>query len=227
MILGLDTASAMSSVALVDAGEVVAAEEAAGARLHVEALAPMLARVLVGVKPESISAVACDVGPGPYSGLRVAIASAIACGLAWNAPVYGLCSLDVIAAAQVSAAGSNDDFGVAIDARRNEVYWAWYADGQRVAGPRVGRRDDLPGEYRDGPWIDSVFPHAIWVACTVERLLAEGVSVVAADVPLAAHGDDGAATEDALVGRSLLPARPLYLRRPDVTMSPANAGARP
>jgi tRNA threonylcarbamoyladenosine biosynthesis protein TsaB len=245
VILGLDTASAMSSVALVDAGVLVASEQVEGARQHVEVLAPMLARVLAGIEPDSITAVACDVGPGPYSGLRVAVASAIACGLAWGVPVYGVCSLDVIAAATLADGSSSlrsgresgaetradlktdGGFGVALDARRKEVYWAWYsATGERVAGPRVGRRDDLPDAFAEGPWIDMRLPHAEWVARSVEWLLLDGTAVSIDDVPLTAHGDDGSPPADALVGRVLLPPRPLYLRRPDVTVSPANAGVQ-
>lgn len=224
MILGLDTASAMSSAALVVAGEVLAAGQVEGARQHAEALAPLLAEALEGVEPDAITAVACDVGPGPYSGLRVGIASAIACGLAWNVPVYGVCSLDVVAAT-VLAEPRDGEFGVSIDARRNEVYWAVYsAAGDRLAGPRVSRRDALPDVWR---WVDTELPHATWVARLVERLLADGATVTDQAIPLAEHGDDGSDTADALAGRVLLPPRPIYLRRPDITVSPAIAGARP
>lgn len=227
MILGLDTASAMSSAALVAAGDVLASGQVEGARQHAEALAPLIADVLDGADPEAIRGVACDVGPGPYSGLRVGIASAIAVGLAWNVPVYGVCSLDVIAAAAL-AQSIDDGFGVAIDARRNEVYWAVYsAAGDRIAGPRVSHRDAIPDGYRDGRWIEDELPHAAWVARLVERLLAEGVDVAADDVPLTEHAGDGSRTEDALAGRVLLPPRPLYLRRPDVTISRATTGGRP
>ena len=212
----------MSSVALIEAGVVLGAEQTEGARQHAEALAPMLARVVRCIEADQIRAVACDVGPGPYSGLRVAIASAIACGLAWNVPVFGICSLDAIAAAVLASAAPDDGFGVAIDARRNEVYWAWYSvDGDRAAGPRVARRDELPSEYAAGRWFDSEFPHASWVARSVERLLDEGATAAVDDVPLVAHGDDGGDTATALAGRVLLAPRPLYLRRPDVTVSSA------
>jgi tRNA threonylcarbamoyl adenosine modification protein YeaZ len=52
-------------------------------------------------------------------------------------PAYGVCSLDGIGAATDGATL------VATDARRREVYWAVYHDGVRVAGPAVGRPDDL------------------------------------------------------------------------------------
>ncbi|MFM8895672.1 MAG: hypothetical protein ACKOE2_09915 [Actinomycetales bacterium] len=42
--------------------------------------------------------IACGVGPGPYTGLRVGVATATALGLAWQVPVHGVCSLDALAA---------------------------------------------------------------------------------------------------------------------------------
>ena len=50
-------------------------------------------------------------------------------------PVYGVCSLDILAAAAIDA--GFDEFSVATDARRKEVYLASYAGGRRVSGPEV------------------------------------------------------------------------------------------
>lgn len=72
----------------------------------------------------SIDTIACGVGPGPYTGLRVGIATALALGAAWEVPVVGLCSLDAIAAA-ACVDGPTQGFGIAGDVRRHEVYWAW------------------------------------------------------------------------------------------------------
>jgi hypothetical protein len=53
----------------------------------------------------------------------------------------------------------------------------------------------------------------------VQALLVAGDVVHHADVPLDRHGEDTGATADALAGVGLLPPRPLYLRRPDVTVA--------
>ena len=242
MILAIDTSTALTSVAVVEAGHVVAARIHLDARRHAEVLAPMLRDVLQGIEPGAIAAVACGVGPGPYTGLRVGIASALAVGAAWGVPVHGLCSLDALAAALLVEADHVNGLRVATDARRREIYWARYdAGGRRLEGPLVSRPDDLDDIARRGPWaghgavvhrddlrevVDSaespesdtssrLYPHACWVARRVEALLAAGVTTAASAMELSAHGDDGAPTSAALLGVDLLPARPLYLRRPD------------
>src|SRR5512133_2504875 len=101
-------------------------------------MAPLLADVIAGVDTARIDAIACGVGPGPYTGLRVGIATALAVGVAWQVPVHGICSLDAVAAAALDVAPAPDGLCIALDARRKEVYWARYSGlGQRLDGPRV------------------------------------------------------------------------------------------
>lgn len=246
MILAFDTSTALTSVALVDGNDVVEHCEL-DSRRHAEVLAPLLKAVLrdSGVDISHVSTIACGVGPGPYTGLRVGIASARAIGLAWQRPVVGLCSLDAVAAAFVDA-GMDADFAVASDARRREVYWAVYsAEGTRLRGPLVGRPADLPGDMRALPWVGHgavvhadefrdqrfkgehptsalLYPHAAWIGWRVALLLAHGANVADPRITLAQHGDDGEATSDALSGAELLAAEPLYLRRPDITLAGAS-----
>ena len=85
------------------------------------------------------------MGPGPFTGLRVGIAFAQSFALARQIPVIGICSLDAIAI-------DKDQYTVAIDARRKEIYWASYQDGIRVAGPSVNK----PAEVAN--FIIDVFP---------------------------------------------------------------------
>ena len=67
-------------------------------------------------------------------------------GAVLGIPVYGVCSLDVIAAATVLATPLGREFLVATDARRKEVYWACYdAAGRRLQGPGVGSAGSIPG----------------------------------------------------------------------------------
>lgn len=240
----MDTSTALTSVALVDGDRIVAQRTELDARRHAEVLAPLLRAVLAdtGIGVGDVSTIACGVGPGPYTGLRVAIASARAIGLAWDRPVVGICSLDAFAAA-VIASGAGGSFGVASDARRREVYWGWFDEsGARILGPRVTKPDDIDAALRAGRWtghgaeehrdafgsvIDGSaecrYPHASWIARRAGALLADGVEVGRPGIALAAHGGDGAATSDALAGVALLPPEPLYLRRPDAVESAAAA----
>ncbi len=241
MILGLDTSSALTSIAVVDGTRVVVERRHLDARRHAEVLAPMLAEVCEAVDSSAITAIACGVGPGPYTGLRVGIATALAVGMAWKIPVHGICSLDAIAAAAYASEESAlcGDVFVAVDARRSEVYWAHYIAGcTRVDGPLVAKPGDIDATLRAGVWVghgaamhaDSFglvlardaaedalgYPQASWVAMRAGLLLASGAEVDQQDhMPLDSHGEDTGATARALRGAALLPARPLYLRRPD------------
>jgi tRNA threonylcarbamoyladenosine biosynthesis protein TsaB len=240
VILAFDTSSALTSVALVDRTGVLTERSALDARRHAEVLAPLFADAMTGVDGTRVDAVACGVGPGPYTGLRVGIATALAVGTAWRVPVVGVCSLDAIAAAVVGLdAGEVDDgFCVATDARRHEVYWARYAsDGRRLDGPRVGPPDDIEPSLLAGTWaghgafayestfgrvlgssdptLASGLAHAAWVGILAQALLDSGSVARDTDLTLDRHGEDSGATSQALRGAALLPPRPLYLRRPD------------
>ena len=238
MILAFDTSSALTSVAVVDDGGVVAARDHDDARRHAEVLAPLLAEVLPFVDAAGLDAIACGVGPGPYTGLRVGIATALAVGAVWQRPVVGICSLDAIAMAVLDLGSRSADFGVAVDARRHEVYWARYgADGTRLAGPRVSRADGIDPRQRAGDWAGhgaarhadlfgtvlsgdeasdpTSHAQAEWIGRRAMDLLARGMSPATTAVPLDSHGEDSGATSRALDGLDLLPPRPLYLRRPD------------
>jgi tRNA threonylcarbamoyl adenosine modification protein YeaZ len=82
------------------------------------------------------------MGPGPFTGLRVGITFAHTFALAREIPVIGVCSLDAIVV-------DKDEYTVAIDARRKEIYWASYKDGVRVAGPAVDKPADVSGYILD------------------------------------------------------------------------------
>lgn len=144
MILGIDT-STQVAVGLAKDGQVLATRLVGDTRSHVELLAITVAAVLgdAGASLPDVERIGVGVGPGPFTGLRVGIATAQTFGLALGVPVVGVCSLDVIA---LSACQIFDQpFAVALDARRHEVYWARYdASGLRVDGPRVGPPSQLP-----------------------------------------------------------------------------------
>lgn len=108
---------------------------------HGELLAPMINDALarVGAVRQDVAAVAVGVGPGPFTGLRVGVVTARTLGLALGIPVYGVCSLDVLAARAVDA-GVTEPFVATIDARRKELFWASYDEaGGRLDGPFVDR----------------------------------------------------------------------------------------
>ncbi len=211
VIIAIDTSTSITSVAAIDVdGAVVLELSHEDPRRHAEVIGPMLAELVASVERADVTAIACGVGPGPYTGLRVGIASAIAMSAAWRVPVFGLCSLDALALAVLDQ-HPGEPVEVASDARRKELYWAQYdSAGHRRAGPRVRPADEVGADVVRGS------ASAVWVARGVQDLLRQGAaSSGREELPLDAHGADTGATEAALLGATLLPARPLYLRRPD------------
>jgi tRNA threonylcarbamoyl adenosine modification protein YeaZ len=147
LVLAFDTATPAVTVALHDGTNVLAETTTVDARRHGELLASSIDAMLAeaGADRLDITAVAAGTGPGPYTGLRAGLVTARVLGSALGVPVYGVCTFDVIAADVASTgAARGQDFLVATDARRREVYWARYdADGHRLDGPAVGYPADV------------------------------------------------------------------------------------
>jgi tRNA threonylcarbamoyladenosine biosynthesis protein TsaB len=203
LILGLDTATPAVTVALHDGGQPLAQLVTVDAHRHAELLAPAVSKVIddAGVARTDLTGIAVGVGPGPYTGLRVGLVTARVLGAALGIPVYGVCSLDVIAADVAAGIG----FLVATDARRREVYWAEYDErGTRIAGPAVNAPADLTSYERpvagEGPLLyPSCLPNGTGPTYPAAASLCR---IVAAAL---ATGNES----------RLLPPEPLYLRRPD------------
>jgi tRNA threonylcarbamoyl adenosine modification protein YeaZ len=138
LVLAIDTATAavIAGVLRRDAEgniETLAQRITVDAHAHAEMLTPnVLAAVAdAGLTMDALGAVVVGCGPGPFTGLRVGMATAAAYGHALGVPVHGVCSLDAI------GGRTSGEVLVVTDARRREVYWARYRDGVRVEGPGV------------------------------------------------------------------------------------------
>jgi tRNA threonylcarbamoyl adenosine modification protein YeaZ len=200
LVLALDTATPTLVAGLArwsaDGGTEVLAERAVlSGNRHAELLTPAIRGVLAdaGRAMADLDAVITGLGPGPFTGLRVGIVTALTLADARGLLVVGVCSLDAV------GSGART---VVTDARRKEVYWATYsADGTRTDGPAVVRPEELgvPGPFVGDP----VF---------ADRL---GAPVTAADVTT--RGLLRAAAPQLADPASAGPLVPLYLRRPDAT----------
>jgi tRNA threonylcarbamoyl adenosine modification protein YeaZ len=224
LVLALDTATPASAAALVEVtadGLIGLAERrTVDPRAHGEKLAPEIAATLAeaGVRPGDLGAIVAGLGPGPFTGLRVGLATAASMGQALGIPTYGVCSLDGLG----RAAGPGRVL-IATDARRREVYFATYSDGVRDFGPEVARPADVAA-LLGGPPADPGNEGGGSVHGLVDRGAGEGVLKYggifgvpveehllypppAALVALAADRIRAAAPSEGLT--------PLYLRRPD------------
>ncbi|NGP09327.1 tRNA (adenosine(37)-N6)-threonylcarbamoyltransferase complex dimerization subunit type 1 TsaB [Rhodococcus sp. 14C212] len=235
LVLAVDTATPAVTAGLVridDRGEpgdvdieTLAVRVTDNPRAHAEVLTPQILDCLssTGHTPADLDAVVVGVGPGPFTGLRVGMATASAFGDALGVPVHGVCSLDAIAAdvhgtdggadpaasgggadPAASGGGADDDGDLLVvtDARRREVYWARYSGGHRVEGPGVCKPAELKAE--PSVRIAGSRPHT-----DLFELPAHPVTT-----PSPA-GLVAVAVADLLAGVEPEPLVPLYLRRPD------------
>jgi tRNA threonylcarbamoyladenosine biosynthesis protein TsaB len=216
-ILTLDTSmGACSAAALHADGTAMSlfAREALMARGHAEALMPMVQEVLAeaGIEPRELDLVAATVGPGSFTGVRIAIAAARGLALATGAKLYGTDSLTVTARAALSRGLSpGGPFAVAVDARRSMIYLGLYhATGVRREGPLLLTPDDAA----------SRLPRDLQLAVgSGAALLAEACARQARRIEAALPDLQPSAAslaEIALEARKMVATlRPLYLRPPD------------
>ena len=210
VLLAIDTST--TAVALADGTGVLAEATTLDARAHAEHLAPGIRAVLAraGAQPGDVTDVVVGTGPGPFTGLRVGIATARTFALALGIDVHGLCSLDALAHAAWSARPDRGgDLLVATDARRKEVYAAVYrlsvSGARRLDGPRVTRAADLPAEVRSLPAVGRgalLYPDALPGGGEPLDVSASALADLAARRLRAGEPLDGP--------------EPRYLRRPDV-----------
>lgn len=137
------------------------------------------------------------MGPGPFTGLRVGIATAET--LAWltQVPIRRVCSLDVLAR-QWRDDDAPSEFVVASDARRKELYWASYRGESRQCEPQVSPPQELP----DLP-VAGVVPAALRSAVREVHHLELDPCVMALhchELPVARHEPYYLRPADAVVG---------------------------
>jgi tRNA threonylcarbamoyladenosine biosynthesis protein TsaB len=204
VLLAFDTATPTVTVALHDGVDVVAELASEETMRHGEQLAPLIDRLLTGaeVARQDLTALAVGVGPGPFTGLRVGLVTARTLGHVLEIPVYGVCTLDVIAVEAVDTGSVIGDFVVATDARRKEVYLATYdEEAIRLTGPVV----DKPA-----------------VLATHAQVAGEGAVLYPDQFPTAARPVRPSAgwLARTVAGEraELHDPEPLYLRRPDAAM---------
>ena len=134
--LSIDTSTSRTSVAIVNGDKTLFEAHHDGALSHGESLPELVSQ---GLKLESkVDQVIVGMGPGPFTGLRAGISFAQSFALGRGIPWLGVCSLDAIAS-QIS----ENDFLVAVDARRKEVFYARYTDGMRIGEPKVCQPSQL------------------------------------------------------------------------------------
>jgi tRNA threonylcarbamoyladenosine biosynthesis protein TsaB len=149
LILGIETATQQVSVAIGGHEGVLGQFEVARGRRHAETLTPAIEFLCrqADIQIGEFGAIAVDVGPGLFTGMRVGLAAGKAMAQALRVPMIGISSLDLLA---FPLRYADRTIAAVIDARKGEVFYAFYrpvpGGVQRVTEPRCGRVDDLVGD---------------------------------------------------------------------------------
>jgi tRNA threonylcarbamoyl adenosine modification protein YeaZ len=197
----IETSTTACSVALIQAGAVVARTHDVVGRGHAERLIPMIADLPDGGRADRILV---DCGPGSFTGVRVGIAAARGLALGWGAEIAGFSSLPLIAAAAFSERPTHD-IAVVVEGGHGEVFMqAFSAD--------LSPRTDMV----------SLRPDAALAALAGRRAVGNGVRWLAALDPaldLTEALPDAAAAILLPDSLSALPPSPIYGRAPDAKPS--------
>jgi tRNA threonylcarbamoyladenosine biosynthesis protein TsaB len=225
-ILALDTSMGACSVALLresGGATTMIAREARMARGHAEALMPMLEELMDGAKLDfsDLDLIAATLGPGSFTGVRVAIAAARGLSLATNAKLWGTDSLTVMARG-VLANYTGGPFAIAVDAHRSMLYLGLFdGDGARLEGPLLVSPEHAAAKISRN--LHAAFGSGAAILAAAARDI--GLEIEASEPDLQPDASNLAVL--ALQANATLPTlRPLYLRPPDAKPQSASGVAR-
>ncbi len=131
ILLCVDSAAKTGSVAVVSDNKVLSEGFVNTGLTHSQTLVPMINEVLkkANITPRDIDAYAVTRGPGSFTGLRIGMATVMGMASATDKPCIGVSTLHAL------SLGAGDFEGIvcaAMDARREQVYFALFKDGKRL-----------------------------------------------------------------------------------------------
>jgi tRNA threonylcarbamoyladenosine biosynthesis protein TsaB len=126
MILAIDTATRWTALALHDGQQIIAEHGWLTAQTQSTELAPAVTRILQQgrVAPSDLHAIGVTIGPGSYTGLRIGLGLAKGMALAYQIPLIGVPTLDIVAASQLTCDG---DLIAVAEAGRRRITTGRYA----------------------------------------------------------------------------------------------------
>jgi tRNA threonylcarbamoyladenosine biosynthesis protein TsaB len=221
-ILALDTALGATSAAILDVGadRVLAMESAPMERGHSEALMAMVQRVLAasGLQFAEIDRFAVTTGPGSFTGLRIGIAAARGFALVHGKPAVGVSTLAAFAAPLLFGQ-ERKPVAAAIDARHGMVFFQSLAIGGRtMAGPGLFSLEDAARKIGDGA-VAFVGNAADRLAMARKGVTTDFRSSAGIVNTLPAPDIVWVARLGAAADPMSAPAKPLYLREANVTVT--------
>lgn len=153
-VLGIEAATPVAGVAVVNETQVLAERFINNKRTHSVNLLPMIKEVIIdaGLQPTDIKGIAVSNGPGSFTGLRIGITTAKTLAHVWEIPVLPIPTLDALASPLIGYRGLVCPI---LNARKNEVYGAIYGERngvmERLAGPMAVPIEGLLTRLQDWP----------------------------------------------------------------------------
>jgi tRNA threonylcarbamoyladenosine biosynthesis protein TsaB len=153
IVVGIETSTPRTSVAIGDGQEILASISVAG-KARQEAATPALEYLLgvTGLDLARVGGIAVGIGPGLFTGLRVGVETAKTLAQVLHIPIVGLSSLDTLA---YSVRHTHKRIAAVIDGRRGEVFFAVYlavpGGVLRETEPAVVTPDRLTAELEAVP----------------------------------------------------------------------------
>ena len=227
-ILALETSTRRATVAILDGENTIASRRNEDPLAHAERIVPLVDEAVAesGYAKSSFDVIACGIGPGSFTGVRVALATAKGIALALDRPLIGIGSLHAMAAGLPN--GSRAPLVVpVIDARKQEVFVAVYdeAGAELLAPchiPRASFRELVEPHLRQGAIVVGEVASELDLD---EAVVHRGFSVDLPDASVVAK----LALHRARAGDfdSLDHLEPTYVRPPDIHPQASRAAVRP
>jgi tRNA threonylcarbamoyladenosine biosynthesis protein TsaB len=221
-LAAIDTSTALGSVALFEDGELVAEDAHRVSNAHGESLMPMLSALFrrTGWSSRDVARWAVGVGPGSFTGIRIAVATAKGIVLATGAELVGVTSLDALALGLTGALVAS-----LVGAGKGEVFVQARRGATCILGPIHVRAGDVAARLADVAGGDRVLVAGEATAEVDWSALGARVELVANpphDLPHASSVGRIALGRPAEDADAL---EPVYVRPPDITMPAVRGGS--
>lgn len=150
IILSIESACAVCSIALHDQGKLLGLNEVHKDNVHAKMLLLLIKDLLehCEIVPANLDAIAVSKGPGSYTGLRIGVSVAKGLAFAHQLPLIGIDTLQGLAYQLKDVVNENGLVVPMIDARRMEIYTAMYDSNI------TSIKESYPLVVDDNPFLD-------------------------------------------------------------------------
>ena len=243
LMLGIDSATSVCSVALVQGDKTIGAITKKMSRGQAEELLVMVDDVLkkANITPTNIDCVAVSVGPGSFTGLRIGLSAARGLALSISRPCIGVSTFEVTVGTIIADSENYKNILgqkkilIAIETRREDIYAQLFDENFLPLSNGAALHEDELVKIV-GPYTEELVVVGDGAPRAIEMLKNNGINLAAIN-PNFEHSAAAVceiAKNKYSKGMDVSPPKPLYLRPPEAKIPPpdsraintANAGAQ-